>query len=75
MKIALVYPPTCDPTAPYVSLPVLAACLRAAGHDVLLVDANLEAYERLLRPEALRALGARLERRLRRLEQRPALGH
>jgi hypothetical protein len=75
MKIVLVYPPTCDPTAPYLSLPLLAACLRAAGHEVLLLDANLEAYDRLLRPEALAALAARLERRLARLEERATLDH
>jgi anaerobic magnesium-protoporphyrin IX monomethyl ester cyclase len=75
MKLALVHPPTCDPTAPYVALPLLAACLRAAGHEVLLVDANLEAWDRLLRPGPLGELGARVEGRLRTLEARPALGH
>ena len=75
MKIALIYPPTCDPTAPYVSLPLLAACLRAAGHEVLLVDANLEAYDRLLRPPELAALAARVEAQLRRLEARATLDH
>jgi hypothetical protein len=75
MKIALVFPPTCDPTAPYVSLPLLAACLRAAGHEVVLIDANLEAYDRLLRPQALGELAARLERHLGRLEARASLDH
>lgn len=75
MKVVLVYPPTCDPTAPYVSLPLLGACLRAAGHEVLLVDANLEAFDRLFRPETLAALAARLERRLARLEARTSLDH
>ena len=41
-KVALIYPPTADPTAPYASLPVLAGALRAAGIDPLLIDANLE---------------------------------
>ena len=27
MKLALVYPPTCDPTAPYLALPALAGAL------------------------------------------------
>jgi len=75
MKIALVFPPTADPTAPYLSLPLLAACLRGAGHEVLLRDVNLEAYEALLRPDRLGELSARLERKLQRLEARPALDH
>src|SRR3954453_5604364 len=53
MKIALVYPPTCDPTAPYLAVPMLTGFLRAHGVDVLPVDANVEAYDRLLGPAAL----------------------
>ena len=34
MKIALIYPPTCDPTAPYLSLPTLTGYLRAHGVEV-----------------------------------------
>jgi len=28
MKVALIYPPTCDPTGPYLSVPMLTAYLR-----------------------------------------------
>ena len=49
MKIALVYPPTCDPTAPYLAVLMLTGFLRAHGVEVLPVDANVEAYDALLR--------------------------
>jgi hypothetical protein len=75
VKIALVYPPTCDPTAPYLALPMLAGFLRSRGVEVLLVDANLEAYEALLQRQPLAALRDRIERRLRGLERRAALDH
>jgi hypothetical protein len=75
MKIALVYPPTCDPTAPYLAVPMLTGFLRAHGVEVLPVDANLEAFDALLRPRPLAALRDRVERRLRELERRPALDH
>jgi len=58
-----------------VALPVLAASLRAAGHEVELVDANVEACDRLLRPGALAALAARVERELARLDRLPSLDH
>ncbi len=75
MKIALVYPPTCDPTAPYLSVPMLTGFLRQHGIDVVPVDANVEAYDRLLRPEPLAALAERLEQRLHKLERRGSLDH
>ena len=31
MKTALIYPPTCDPTAPYLAVPMLTGFLRAHG--------------------------------------------
>jgi anaerobic magnesium-protoporphyrin IX monomethyl ester cyclase len=75
MRVALVYPPTCDPTAPYLSVPTLTAWLRTHGIDVLPVDANLEAWESLLRPDTLGALGERVEERLAALDAKPALSH
>ncbi|MBI2922117.1 MAG: B12-binding domain-containing radical SAM protein [Planctomycetes bacterium] len=75
MKTALIYPPTCDPTAPYLSVPALAAWLRKHGFEVLPVDANLEAWEWLLRPASLTALAKRIEERLAVLERQPALSH
>ena len=65
MKTALIYPPTCDPTAPYLAVPTLSGWLRAHGHEVLPIDANLEGWEHLLDERELRRLGARVrERRL-----------
>lgn len=75
MKVALVYPPTCDPTAPYLSVPTLTGFLRENGVEVLPVDANVEAYDRLLRRGSLARLAADLERRLERLDRRPSLTH
>ena len=75
MKIALVYPPTCDPTAPYLSVPMLTGFLRANGVEVLPVDANVEAYDRLLRPAPLLAFGGRVVERLRKLDRRGSLDH
>jgi len=75
MKIALIYPPSCDPTAPYLAVPMLTGFLRANGVEVLPVDANVEAYDRLLRPEPLAELRARVERRIGKLERKGALSH
>jgi len=75
MKIALVYPPTCDPTAPYLAIPALTGFLRANGVEVLPVDANVEAYDALLRRAPMEALRARIEDRIDALEGRPSLDH
>jgi anaerobic magnesium-protoporphyrin IX monomethyl ester cyclase len=75
MKIALVYPPTCDPTAPYLSVPMLAGYLRGEGIEVLPIDANVEAWDQLLREQPLRQMAARLLNRLERLERRTQLDH
>ncbi len=75
MKVALVYPPTCDPTAPYLSVPTLTAWLRTNGVDVMPVDANLEAWEWLLRRGTLEGLAARVEGRLAALDAKDELTH
>ena len=75
MKIALVYPPTCDPTAPYLAIPALTGFLRANGVEVLPVDANVEAYDALLRRAPMEALRARVEDRIAGLETRASLDH
>lgn len=75
MHIALIYPPTCDPTAPYAAIPTLTGFLRHHGVRVLPVDANVEAWDSLLRPEPLTALAQRVQRRIDKLEQRQALDH
>lgn len=75
MRIALVYPPTCDPTAPYLAVPMLTGFLRANGVEVLPVDANVEAFDALLTPGSMAGLRDRLEARLGELDRRPALPH
>src|SRR5262245_13878707 len=54
---------------------MLTGFLRAHGVEVLPVDANVEAYDRLLRPEPLRALAERVEHRLHKLDRRASLDH
>ncbi len=75
MRVALVYPPTCDPTAPYLAVPMLAGFLRAHGVEVLPIAANLEAFDALLEPGPMAALRDRLETRLGELERRVSLRH
>jgi len=75
IKVALVYPPSCDPTAPYLSVPTLTAWLRTHGVDVVPIDANLGAWEALLAPEPLVRAAVRVGERLERLEKRRSLSH
>jgi anaerobic magnesium-protoporphyrin IX monomethyl ester cyclase len=75
MKVALVYPPACDPTAPYLSLPTLAAQLRRDGVETLLVDANVEAFDWLLSRTELAARAQRVEHRFAELSAKAALSH
>ncbi|HEY8076840.1 MAG TPA: radical SAM protein [Labilithrix sp.] len=75
MRVALVYPPTCDPTAPYLAVPMLTGFLRAHGVDVLPIDANVEAFDALLEPAQMAALRDRLEARLGELDRRVSLRH
>ncbi|MCZ6597023.1 MAG: cobalamin-dependent protein [Planctomycetota bacterium] len=54
MRVTLVYPPNRNvPSSPYGALPLLAGCLGAAGHEVAIVDANLEVFDRLMEPGPL----------------------
>jgi hypothetical protein len=69
-RVALVYPPTCDPTAPYLAVPMLTGFLRAHDVDVLPIDSNLEAFDELLSEPRLRLEGNRLELRLAALDHR-----
>ncbi|MDF2696007.1 MAG: yliB, partial [Labilithrix sp.] len=75
MRVALVYPPTCDPTAPYLAVPMLTGFLRAHGVEVLPVDANVEAFDALLEPGPLAALRDRLTARLAELDGLRTLSH
>lgn len=74
-RIAIIYPPTCDPTAPYLAVPMLTGFLRAHGVDVLPIDANLEAFDALLSPERMTLEKERLEARLGELDRRASLTH
>jgi anaerobic magnesium-protoporphyrin IX monomethyl ester cyclase len=75
VKLALIFPPACDPTAPYPSVPALAGFLRPQGIEVLSIDANLEGFLSLLRREPLSDWPDRIERRLANLRRRRSLDH
>jgi hypothetical protein len=75
MTVALVYPPACDPTAPYLAVPMLAGFLRAHGVPVEPVDANIEAFDALLEPAALRRVAERVEAGIATLERGRRLSH
>jgi anaerobic magnesium-protoporphyrin IX monomethyl ester cyclase len=74
-RIALVYPPTCDPTAPYLAVPMLTGFLRSRGVDVLPIDANLEAFDDLLSEPRMTLERDRLEQRLGALDAKQSLRH
>jgi hypothetical protein len=75
MKVALIYPPSCDPTAPYLAVPTLTAWLRKHDVTVLPIDANLEGWEHLLSQDSLEKLGAKMDARIRELEKKATLTH
>ena len=75
MTIALIYPPTCDPTAPYLSLPTLTAWLRAHGEKVIPIDANVEAYDGLLCRAAMEKMVRKIRADLKKLDKKPFLDH
>ncbi len=53
-SILFVYPPTADPTGPYLSIPYLAAACRSRGHRPCAVDLNLAGWRDLLTESRLR---------------------
>ncbi|RKY22507.1 MAG: hypothetical protein DRQ55_01005 [Planctomycetota bacterium] len=54
MRVSLVFPPNrAVPASPYASLPLLAGGLIRAGHEVAMVDVNLEVFEGLVTPAVL----------------------
>lgn len=73
--VVLIYPPACDPTAPYLSVPTLTGYLRTHGVSVTPVDANVEAFDWLFTPRQMSALADKVESRLARLEKRHELRH
>src|SRR6266704_6096379 len=56
MKVMLIFPPDWYPSEPYLSLPSLTAVLRAAGHQVVQKDVNLEMYDWYFSGDFLRRL-------------------
>jgi len=75
VPVVLIYPPACDPTAPYLAVPALTGYLRSHGVDVVPVDANVEGFDWLLTGSRMAELRDRIEARLSRLERRSALRH
>jgi anaerobic magnesium-protoporphyrin IX monomethyl ester cyclase len=75
VPVALVYPPTCDPTAPYLAVPILTGFLREHGVEVMPVDANVEAWDALLTASGMDRVRERLEVRLGALDAQSSLGH
>jgi hypothetical protein len=75
VKLALIFPPACDPTAPYPAVAALAGFLRPQGIEVLPIDANLEGFLSLLQRQPLALLHDRIERRIASLQRRRALDH
>src|SRR5947209_3561116 len=53
-KVMLVFPPDWYPSEPYLSLPTLTSILRAAGHQVVQKDVNLEMYDWFFSADFLR---------------------
>jgi hypothetical protein len=75
VKLALIFPPACDPTAPYPAVAALAGFLRPQGIEVLPIDANLDGFLSLLQRQPLALLHDRIERRIVSLQRRRALDH
>ncbi|HEY1960313.1 MAG TPA: radical SAM protein [Polyangiaceae bacterium] len=75
MRVVLIYPPTCDPTAPYLSLPTLTAWLRKHDVEVVPIDANVGAWDFLLSPERLGRMREAIDARIGALENKSALSH
>lgn len=75
MTIAIIYPPTCDPTGPYLSAPILTAWLRSHNKKVLPIDANIEAYDYLLKKNTLSDMVNSIRKLYRALDEMPSLNH
>ncbi|TFG61059.1 MAG: radical SAM protein [Spirochaetales bacterium] len=75
MRVSLVYPPCCDPTAPYISLPVLTGYLRSRGVSVRQLDANAGGFRWLLREETVTVAFEKVRQRFGQLDGRPSLDH
>ena len=60
MKVLLLFPPEWLPTEPYLSLPMLTAVLRSAGHEVIQKDINVLMYDMMLSASYLRHIQKRI---------------
>ena len=69
MKVMLVFPPDWYPSEPYLSLPTLTAVLRAAGHDVVQKDINLEMYDWFFSEDFLKRVLRKVPQQLDRLRK------
>jgi radical SAM superfamily enzyme YgiQ (UPF0313 family) len=69
MKVLLIFPPDWYPSEPYLSLPSLTAVLRAAGHDVVQRDINLEMYDWFFSGDFLRRVLKKVPQQLERLRK------
>src|SRR5581483_3405481 len=68
-KVMLIFPPDWYPSEPYLSLPTLTAVLRAAGHDVVQKDVNLEMYDWYFSEEFLKRVLRKVPQQLDRLRK------
>src|SRR5437867_1156661 len=68
-KVMLVFPPDWYPSEPYLSLPSLTAVLRAAGHQVVQKDVNLEMYDWYFSGDFLRRILKKVPQQLERLRK------
>ena len=68
-KVMLVFPPDWYPSEPYLSLPTLTAFIRAAGHDVIQKDVNLEMYDWFFSGDFLRRVLKKVPQQLDRLKK------
>lgn len=68
-KVMLVFPPDWYPSEPYLSLPSLTCVLRAAGHQVVQKDVNLEMYDWYFSEDFLRRVLKKVPQQLDRLRK------
>ncbi len=69
MKVLLIFPPDWYPSEPYLSLPSLTAVLRAAGHNVVQKDVNLDMYDWFFSGDFLRRVLKKVPQQLERLRK------
>lgn len=61
MKSLLIFPPGWDPTQPYLSLPTLKGYVSKHGHDIDLLDLNVEFYDYLTSINYIKRLKEKLK--------------